>query len=139
MKRVSSRSKLPNLSTKQLAMIGTPKYSLLFLFVLLASGALVVATHLSFELLSPCAVASDEVGELLEFLVLVLHGARAQGQRADEFLQNQGSLLHLKTIEEGSLRLCGGTWLGLPRSSCGCCRPRSRARCGPMCSGGSLV
>ena len=77
-------------------MILTKPISLPFLFlrVLLAPGV-VLPAKCSLNLLSAGPVPRHEVRKLLELLILVLHGGRAQRERSDELLEHQRSLLHL--------------------------------------------
>lgn len=76
-------------------------YSLLFLFFLSLSAiaVIVVAFKCGLELISSGAVSCDEIGELLDVLVLILHGALIQRERSDELLDGQRpDALLLETI-----------------------------------------
>lgn len=76
-------------------------YSLLFLFFLSLSAiaVIVVAFKCGLELISSGAVSCDEIGELLDVLVLILHGALIQRERPDELLNGQRpDALLLETI-----------------------------------------
>ena len=76
-------------------------YSLLFLFFLSLSAIaiIIVAFQCGFELISSGTVACDEIGELLDVLVLILHRALIQRERPNELLDGQRSdALLLETI-----------------------------------------
>lgn len=64
-----------------------------FLFLLFLTSTVTVfhvAEECLFQLLSPSAISRDEVRELLNVLVLILHRAIVQWERANELLHCQG-------------------------------------------------